>query len=73
MGSFEVLRRGFVLFVLVLGISRASAAHLDPAPLSDDVVQQIQKQLKLDVPVDPLPQALSQHLDELDSLLSQIV
>ena len=57
---------------LLLGVSAlgARADHVDPAPLSDTVVQKLVRD-RLAQP-DPLAQALSQRLDEAAALLGEV-
>src|SRR5206468_7403968 len=59
------------LILLVAGIGDLQAARLDPAPISDEVVERVLRDLKAGR-AHPLPHALSRHLDEASELIKQI-
>lgn len=67
------LSGALAVFALSIAFSgNVLGEHVDPAPVPDEVVQNLYKKLHVNEPTDPLPNALNQQMDETDSLLSQV-
>jgi RHS repeat-associated protein len=60
-----------VAFVLV-SVSAASAAPMDPAPLPDDVVRRLVRGQAGSRPPRPMPAVVARHLDEVVGLLGRL-
>src|SRR5206468_2611874 len=59
------------LILVEAGIGDLQAARIDPAPISGESVERVLRDLKAGR-AHPLPHALSRHLDEASTLISQI-